>query len=151
MEDALELELEALTATYADDVTIETNQIDGKCPVIVTFQLAPRAVESHDAYVASVMRVRVPHGYPDVSPWIELLDTKGIGDQRLALLSEALRAEASALQGELALGALCEHALDWMTEENRPEGMVTTDATQISTALCQLSWYCWSASRATRT
>ncbi|GLC35513.1 hypothetical protein PLESTB_000199400 [Pleodorina starrii] len=123
MEGALEIELEALTATFADDVTIEGPSSDKEYPTTIMFRLAPRDADSHDAFVAATLRLHLPSSYPEASPHIELLDTKGIGDQRLEMLHQRLCEEASTLAGEMALGALCEHALDWITEQNRPEGL----------------------------
>ncbi|GLI61833.1 hypothetical protein VaNZ11_004339 [Volvox africanus] len=90
---------------------------------MISLNLTPRGVDMHDAYVTGVLRLQVPLGYPDVSPHVELLDTKGISDDRLALLRKQLCGVASMLAGEMALGAICEHALDWITEHNRPEGL----------------------------
>lgn len=122
MEDDLAVELEALAATYGDEVTIVKPGDDEKYLCIINFHMAPRGVEFYNAYVTGVMRLMIPRGYPDVSPCIELLDTKGLGDQRLAVLNQRLCSEADMLMGDMALGALCEHALDLMTEQNRPEG-----------------------------
>ncbi|GFR47381.1 hypothetical protein Agub_g9094, partial [Astrephomene gubernaculifera] len=122
MEEVLQIELEALTATYADDVVIKENCSDDGYVVIIDLRLAPRVSEQHEAFLSGRLRLGVLPGYPETSPSIDVLDTKGIGDQRLANLRERLQGEASALAGEMALGALCEAALDWATEENHPEG-----------------------------
>ncbi|GIL64520.1 hypothetical protein Vafri_18417 [Volvox africanus] len=135
MEGTLEIELEALTATYANEVTISEPDKDDCCLAMISLHLAPRGVDMHDAYVTGVLRLQVPLGYPDVSPNVELLDTKGISDERLALLRKQLCGAASMLAGEMALGAICEHALDWMTEHNRPEGTRTT-APILTPGLC---------------
>ncbi|PNG93952.1 Eukaryotic translation initiation factor 2-alpha kinase 4, partial [Tetrabaena socialis] len=120
MGEFLPLELEALHATYTEsDLTIDESA--GDAQLVMVLRLSPRGVDAHDAFIAGALRLRVGALYPDEAPEIELLDTKGMGDQRCAQLRAHLCDQAASLVGEMALGALCEHALDWVTEHNQPE------------------------------
>ncbi|KAG2452324.1 hypothetical protein HYH02_003348 [Chlamydomonas schloesseri] len=125
-EDLLSIELEALEATFPDELVVQRGSecSDRRHVLEVLLPLAPRGCPGpHAAFVAGRLRLGVTASYPDVPPTIALLDTKGIGDSRLGRLHQVLGDEAAALAGEMALGALCEHALELITAENTPEGM----------------------------
>lgn len=109
------LEIEALEATYGEELTTDDKS--------VAMLLRPVVDHPSDAYVQCEVRLGVlGTAYPEESPSIQLHDAKGLGSCRLAALEAHLREEAACMLGELVLGHLFESAKDWLTQHNWPEG-----------------------------
>lgn len=114
----VELEVEALHATYADDLVMSRQGPRLHLSVPVT----PRDGDEHRHFVSAVLELKVGPGYPAQPPAVQVSGAKGLGDARVAALAGLVRSEAAALQGELMLGHLIETARDYATQENSPEG-----------------------------
>ena len=92
-EELLGVELEALEATFPDELIVQRGQncTDAAHVLEVLLPLAPRGCPAHHAFVTGRLRLGVTASYPDQPPTIALLDTKGIGDTRLARLHQVRR------------------------------------------------------------
>ena len=113
--DDVSIELEALHATYSDEVVLNESQQQ------VSMQLVPIHEDSQPQYVQCQLLLTLSQQYPNEPPSIELLDVKGFTG-RQDQLQQQLVGEASELAGELLLGLLFESAKAWLTEHNCPEG-----------------------------
>jgi hypothetical protein len=111
------LELEALQATYGDDLLL--NEPEG----VVSMLLQPSSLQEQ-TYVQLQLQLTLPSSYPEAAaPGICLQDAKGLGSCRLAGLQQLLQQEADGMLGEMMLGQLFERCRDWLNDNNWPEGM----------------------------
>lgn len=113
----VENELEALLYTYASDQVSFTRSNDGACSV--SLALVPRQEQQ---FVTATLNLAIKPGYPVASPDVDVRDAKGLDDAHLQQLLHLLQAEDAQLSGELRLGHLCEVAISYMDDNNRPEG-----------------------------
>jgi hypothetical protein len=110
------LELEALQATYGDDLLINEREC------VVSMLLQPSSPQEQ-AYVQFQLQLTLPSSYPEAAaPSIALQDAKGLGSSRLAGLQQLLQQEAAGMLGEMMLGQLFESGRDWLNDNNWPEG-----------------------------
>jgi hypothetical protein len=113
------VEIEALQATYADNLVIDEEQQQ------VSMCIQPQQ-EQQQNYVQCQLLLTTPPDYPsEQPPAIQLQDVKGFVN-RQDQLQQLLVAEAVELTGELLLGHLFEAAKAWLTEQDQPEGMWET-------------------------
>jgi hypothetical protein len=117
-DDAVATELEALRATYTVHELQEEPGISGR-PTL-RFLAAPR--DTHQRFVTCQLRMKLPAAYPEQQVELSLEDPRGLGEERQRRVTAALQQLAASLAGELAVGTLCEEALDLVTQENHPEG-----------------------------
>jgi hypothetical protein len=110
------LELEALQATYGDDLFLND------ATSTVSMLLQPSEPQEQ-AYIQCLLQLTVPSSYPEAAaPGVDLQDAKGLGSSRLAALLALLQQEADGMLGEMMLGQLFECGRDWLNDNNRPEG-----------------------------
>lgn len=100
-----EEELEAALAVYGSDCTILK-----RSPPHLVLRLQPRT-----AYDISLQ-------YPRKPPALEIKDTKGLDEMKVANLASGLEDLANELIFNPMLVAICEAALDRLTEMNQPDG-----------------------------
>lgn len=60
--------------------------------------------------------------YPEELPCVQLLEAKGLGDDRQHALLQTLHAETHGMAGHPVLGLLAETARAFLTDNNHPEG-----------------------------
>jgi hypothetical protein len=129
MERDLELlasELEALSFTYGHlDISIQPATLPSTTHDI-SLVLKPRGIEhEYEACVSCTLALRVPVGYPAVSPKIEILQARGMDEGAMGELCAEVQACCNELSGELVLGQAIEVALDYVTSINHPVGPCT--------------------------
>ncbi|MCO5602227.1 hypothetical protein L7F22_056355 [Adiantum nelumboides] len=73
-------------------------------------------------YVEAVLEFKASTQYPSVPPRLELKGTKGLEDGKIVRLLSELRELAEELTSMPMLVAICEKALDGLTEMNQPDG-----------------------------
>lgn len=112
------VEIEALQATYGDDL-----HLDEPLQQISMTVLPQQDLSKQQHYVQCQLLLTLPPEYPsDQPPSIQLQEVKGFAN-RQQQLQEQLAADAVELTGELLLGHLFEAAKVWLTEQDWPEGM----------------------------
>lgn len=110
------VELEALQATYGDDLFLDETQ------GVVSMLLQPSSAQEQ-AYVQCQLQLTLHSSYPEAAaPGICLQEAKGLGSSRLAGLQQLLQQEAGSMIGEMMLGQLFESCRDWLNDHNWPEG-----------------------------
>lgn len=123
MNEELAEELEALKYTYLDELLIDDRPQVGEGDVSFTLVVSPTAaMDRAKRFVEATVRVLVGRGYPEVAPVVEVVGSKGLGEERVKAYKERLQVEAKALEGELMLGQICVLAFEMLTELNTPEG-----------------------------
>lgn len=115
----LGIELEALEATYGDELSIQQNQQH----LQISIQLQPQDAEQcrHFVQCSLLLSCHVDDYPASQPPSIQLQDVKGFAARQEQLL-QTLSADAAELAGELLLGHLIEAATSWLTDHNCPEG-----------------------------
>lgn len=108
-------EIEALQATYGDDVVIDQAQQQ------ISMLLTPLEDSAQQQYVRCQLVASLGCDYPSEPPAVQLADVKGFSNRQDQLLQQ-LNAEAAELAGELVLCHLFESAKSWLTAHNCPEG-----------------------------
>ena len=110
-------ELEALEAVFEDAVCVQGDT--------VTLTASARtAGREEKQFVAAVVVFRVPEAYPETSPDIQLRNVVGLDDRRQAEMLSYLVGLRQDLVGDCMLGPLCEAALEWLSDNNWPDGAV---------------------------
>ncbi|KAI5077188.1 hypothetical protein GOP47_0007012 [Adiantum capillus-veneris] len=104
-EEETEEEVEAAIAVYGADCTVIR-----RSPPYLVVRLQPRTAND------------ISQQYPSVPPMLELKDTKGLEDGKVSRLLSELRELADELTSNPMLVAICEKALDRLTEMNQPDG-----------------------------
>eukprot|EP00250_Pteridium_aquilinum_P012255 c20602_g1_i1 orf=188-1345(+) len=117
-EEETEAELEAAIAVYGSDCNIIH-----RSPPHLSVRLQPRtAYDISQQYVEAVLVIKASAQYPRKPPVLELKDTKGLEEGKVALLVSELDDLANELICNPMLVAICEAALDRLTEMNQPDG-----------------------------
>ena len=119
----LEMELEALEAVYDSAVRAEFLGAPSHAHE-VHLQATPYTAADQPGrqLVSARIAMECPAEYPDRKPDIRLLDPIGLGEGRRLELLAHLEEIATEMEGELMLTALCDSALQWLTDNNWPEG-----------------------------
>jgi E3 ubiquitin-protein ligase RNF25 len=119
-------ELEALSFTYGHlEISIQPATLLSTTHDI-SLVLKPRGIEhEYEACVSCTLVLRVPVGYPAVSPKIEILQARGMDEGAMSELRAEVQACCDELAGELVLGQAIEVALDYVTSINHPVGPCT--------------------------
>jgi hypothetical protein len=109
-EGIFEIEFEALQATYGSDVEVLDSDEHKQLCKTITVKIYPNTAEDLSMRFVEVKIVfELPLNYPEEgTASVHISNERGLGSQREAELLKCLREEASALQGELILGHLCE-------------------------------------------
>ena len=118
-------ELEALEAVFEDAVCAQGDT--------VTLTASPRtAGREEKQFVAAVVVFNVTETYPETSPGIQLRNVVGLDDRRQAEMLSHLVSLTEDLVGDSMLGALCEAALEWLSDNNWPDGAIPETVTGVS-------------------
>ncbi|KAE8038569.1 hypothetical protein FH972_011066 [Carpinus fangiana] len=114
----IEAEVEAVQAVYGDDCVV----IDSYPPHLHV-HIKPRTADvTSQQFVEAVIVIRAGSQYPKEPPHINLLDSKGLDDQRQKDLITCIQDKACELSSYLMLVALCEEAVEKLTIMNHPDG-----------------------------
>ncbi|GAX77937.1 hypothetical protein CEUSTIGMA_g5379.t1 [Chlamydomonas eustigma] len=122
MNELLEIEVEALKATYGYDVEVMDFEEHKQLCKIISVKIYPHTADDLSLrYVEVKLTFELPLGYPEEeTASVQISQERGLGFQREAQLLQSLREEAATLLGDLVLGHLCEVAKDYLTKENYP-------------------------------
>ncbi|XP_020586205.1 E3 ubiquitin-protein ligase RNF25 isoform X2 [Phalaenopsis equestris] len=117
-EDDVRLELEAVQAVYGDD-----SHLICDFPPHLTVHIKPRtADDSSQQFVEATIGIKANTKYPEEPPHIYITYMKGMDDSRQAHWITSIRKRAEELASFPMLVALCEEAVDLLTNMNHPEG-----------------------------
>ncbi|PON58808.1 Cdk-activating kinase assembly factor [Parasponia andersonii] len=117
-EEEVAAEVEALQAVYGDDCLVLDSY-----PPHLHLHIMPRTADvTSEQFVEAVIAIRASSQYPKEPPQIELIDSKGLDDERKKLLMTCIRDKAVELSSCLMLVALCEEAVDKLSQMNHPDG-----------------------------
>ncbi|KAI8024637.1 E3 ubiquitin-protein ligase RNF25 [Camellia lanceoleosa] len=117
-EDEVLIEVEAVQAVYGDDcVVLETY------PPHLHVHIKPRTADvSSQQFVEAVLTIRAGPQYPNEPPNINIIESKGLDEQRQKHLITGIRDKACELSSCLMLVALCEEAVERLSSMNHPDG-----------------------------
>ncbi|KAK9273774.1 hypothetical protein L1049_018584 [Liquidambar formosana] len=116
-EEVLE-EVEAVQAVYEEDCTV----LD-KFPPNIHVHIKPRTADvSSQQFVEAVLAIKASPQYPVEPPHIDLIESKGLDDQRQQHLITTIRDKACELSSCLMLVTLCEEAVERLSIMNHPDG-----------------------------
>ncbi|WJX91607.1 RING-type E3 ubiquitin transferase [Trifolium repens] len=111
-------EVEAMKAVYETDCLILRS-----IPPHFHLSLKPRTADvSYDQFVEIVLEVRATPQYPKEPPFVALVDSKGLDQQRQKHLLNHIESKANELSPGLMLVALCEEAAEKLSAMNHPDG-----------------------------
>ncbi|XP_077244968.1 RWD domain-containing protein isoform X2 [Tasmannia lanceolata] len=111
-------EVEAVQAVYDSDC-----QVIQEFPPHLNVHIKPRtADDSSRQFVEAVLGIRAGFQYPTEPPQIEILDSKGLDEKRQAHLVTSVEGKAQELSSCLMLVALCEEAVEALSNMNHPDG-----------------------------
>ncbi|XP_030494380.1 uncharacterized protein LOC115710175 [Cannabis sativa] len=117
-EEEIAAELEAVQAVYADDCVVFDS-----FPPHLHLHIKPRTADiTSEQFVEAVIGIRAGSQYPKELPQIDLLDSKGLDEERKKHLLTCIRAKATELSSCLMLVALCEEAVEKLSLMNHPDG-----------------------------
>ncbi|KAL3516848.1 hypothetical protein ACH5RR_023750 [Cinchona calisaya] len=114
----LAAELEAVEAVYGEDCSVLEYY-----PPHLHIHIIPRTADiSSQQFVEAVIGIQASSKYPDESPVVSIVDSKGLDDRRQNLLIASIRDKADELSSCLMLVALCEEAVEKLSSMNHPDG-----------------------------
>ncbi|OWF56798.1 uncharacterized protein LOC110452394 [Mizuhopecten yessoensis] len=112
-------ELEVLESIYIDELEVDNN--DNGHPSSITVQLHPSTGEDvHKKFVCMTLTLNVPVGYPNELPEILIRNPRGVGEEELESLHEAINELAEERRGGHMLYDIIELAKESLTEGNVP-------------------------------
>ncbi|KAJ8977881.1 hypothetical protein NQ317_016151 [Molorchus minor] len=119
LNERLQEELEALEAILMDDISITHN--DTGYPELVKTTIFPStANEVEKQYVCVTLEVRLPEGYPDCEPFIQLRNPRGLDDSTINNLYKSTKAKCTEFLGQPVIFELIELIRENLTESNLP-------------------------------
>ncbi|KAG6489758.1 uncharacterized protein LOC122005937 isoform X1 [Zingiber officinale] len=117
-EDDVRLEVEAVLAVYGGDC-----RVIREFPPHLAVHIRPRtADDSSQQFVEVILGIKSTTQYPSVPPHIYIIDEKGLDESRQAYLITGVQNKAIELRSCSMLVALCEEAVDLLSNMNHPEG-----------------------------
>ncbi|KAF8380589.1 hypothetical protein HHK36_028077 [Tetracentron sinense] len=117
-EEEVLMEVEALQAVYGDDCLVIE-----KFPPNFHLHINPRtADDSSQQFVEAVIGVRACPQYPEEPPHLEIIGSKGLDGHRKKHLITRIQEKAHELSSCLMLVALCEEAVETLSNMNHPDG-----------------------------
>ncbi|XP_065859135.1 uncharacterized protein [Euphorbia lathyris] len=117
-EEEVLVEVEAVQAVYGDDCVV----LDS-FPPHLQVHIKPRTADiSSEQFVEAVIAIRSCSKYPEKPPHIEVIDSKGLDQQRQKHLIASIQDKACELSSCLMLIALCEEAVEKLSVMNHPDG-----------------------------
>ncbi|KAJ8919745.1 hypothetical protein NQ315_006274 [Exocentrus adspersus] len=112
-------ELEALEAILMDDISIIYNE--NGCPELVKSTIFPSTANEVDKqYVCVTLEAKLPDGYPDCEPIVQLRNPRGLDDSTINNLYEAIKEKCSEFLGQPVIFELIEIIRESLTESNLP-------------------------------
>ncbi|KAL5985325.1 hypothetical protein ACLOJK_027306 [Asimina triloba] len=103
-EEEVRLEVEAVQAVYGDDCLVVS-----EFPPHLNVRIVPRtADDSSQQFVEAVLGIRASGQYPQEPPQIDIVDSKGVDEERQEHLISCVRTKADELASCQMLVALCE-------------------------------------------
>ncbi|KAL2892555.1 E3 ubiquitin-protein ligase RNF25 [Bienertia sinuspersici] len=117
-EDEILMEVEAVEAVYGDDCIVLN-----RFPPHLHLHLKPRTADvDSQQFVEATIELRAGPQYPSDPPYVGIIGSKGLDEERQMHLSNSLHDKAQELTSCLMLVALCEDAVEILTSMNHPEG-----------------------------
>ncbi|CAJ1948065.1 unnamed protein product [Sphenostylis stenocarpa] len=117
-EEELVAEVEAVEAVYGTDCVLLSS-----FPPHFHLSLKPRTADvSSQQFVEAVLEIRATSQYPKEPPSIEIVDCKGLDEQRQKHLLNYIQSKAYELSPCLMLVALCEETVEKLSAMNHPDG-----------------------------
>ncbi|KAA8520434.1 hypothetical protein F0562_014690 [Nyssa sinensis] len=117
-EDEVIIEVEAVQAVYGDDCLV----LD-KYPPHLHVHIKPRTADvSSQQFVEAVLGIQAGPQYPREPPHIDIIESKGLDEQRQKHLITSIRDKACEISSCLMLVTLCEEAVERLSSMNHPDG-----------------------------
>ncbi|XP_057454376.1 uncharacterized protein LOC130745941 [Lotus japonicus] len=117
-EEEVVAEVEAMEAVYGTDCLLLHS-----FPPHFHLSLKPRTADvSSEQFVEVILDVRASPQYPKEPPCVDLVDCKGLDEQRQKHLLNYIQSKACELSPGLILVALCEEAVAKLSSMNHPDG-----------------------------
>lgn len=117
-EEEVRLEVEAVQAVYGDDCRVILDY-----PPHLNVRIRPRtADDSSQQFVEVILGIKSCAQYPGEPPHIYVVDTKGLDENRQTCLIASIQNKAQELSSCMMLVALCEEAVEMLSNMNHPEG-----------------------------
>ncbi|KAK7277160.1 hypothetical protein RIF29_18311 [Crotalaria pallida] len=111
-------EVEAVEAVYGADC-----HLIRPFPPHFHLSLKPRTADvSSQQFVEAVLEIRTSPQYPNELPCVDLVDCKGLDEQRRKHLLQHIQSKAHELSPCLMLVSLCEEAIEKLSDMNHPDG-----------------------------
>ncbi|KAJ4955917.1 hypothetical protein NE237_012700 [Protea cynaroides] len=117
-EEEVLFEVEAVQAVYGDDCLVIQS-----FPPHIHVQMKPRTADDHSQqFVEVILGIRAGAEYPKEPPHIDIIESKGLDAKRQAHLITSVQDKARQLSLCLMLVALCEEAVETLSNMNHPDG-----------------------------
>ncbi|GAV71089.1 RWD domain-containing protein/zf-RING_2 domain-containing protein [Cephalotus follicularis] len=117
-EEEVVIEVEAVQSVYGDDCFV----LDF-FPPHLHIHMKPRTADvSSQQFVEAVIDIRAGPQYPQEPPCIDLIESKGLDERRQKDLMNTIRDKAHKLSSSLMLVAICEEAVERLSDMNHPDG-----------------------------
>uniref|UniRef100_A0A804I1Z6 E3 ubiquitin-protein ligase RNF25 n=1 Tax=Musa acuminata subsp. malaccensis TaxID=214687 RepID=A0A804I1Z6_MUSAM len=117
-EEDVRLEVEAVQAVYGADCIVIRD-----FPPHVSVHIRPRTAEdSSQQFVEVILGIKASKQYPSTPPRVYIVEAKGLDESRQTYLITIIQSKALELSSCLMLVALCEEAVEVLSNMNHPEG-----------------------------
>ncbi|KAL5799008.1 hypothetical protein ACOSQ2_003828 [Xanthoceras sorbifolium] len=117
-EEEVMMELEAVQAVYGDDCVVLESY-----PPHIHLHIKPRTADvSSRQFVEAIIGIRASPKYPKEPPHVNLIESKGLDEQRQKHLTSSIQDKACELSSCLMLVALCEESVEKLSVMNHPDG-----------------------------
>ncbi|KAJ6851411.1 uncharacterized protein M6B38_258880 [Iris pallida] len=117
-EEEIRMEVEAVQAVYGDDCLVIQH-----FPPHLSVHIKPRtADDSSQQFVEVTLGIKSSVEYPRTPPYVYILEMKGLDDNRQTHLIASINNKAQELTSCPMLVALCEEAVEILSNMNHPEG-----------------------------
>lgn len=112
------VEIEAALAVYGGDCHVTSH-----FPPHLHVHIKPRtADDSSQQFVQIILAIRADDEYPKEPPLVDIIEAKGLDDKRQEHLVTSLRDKAQELASGPMIVALCEEAVEILSNMNHPDG-----------------------------
>ncbi|KAK9083377.1 hypothetical protein Scep_029848 [Stephania cephalantha] len=118
LDEEVDIELEAVQAVYGDDC-----RVIRRFPPHLHVHIKPRTADDlSQQFVEAWLELCANSQYPEEPPDIGILEFKGLDEERRRNLIACIKEKACELSSYLMLVALCEEAVELLTNMNHPDG-----------------------------
>ncbi|ERN00251.1 E3 ubiquitin-protein ligase RNF25 isoform X1 [Amborella trichopoda] len=118
MEGELRAEIEAVQSVYGPDCLMVQ-----ELPTCITVHIRPRTADDlSQQFVEAILCIRVSGQYPYEPPTIDVIDSKGLDENRRAHLIATVQEQANELASYPMLVMVCEEAVETLSNMNHPDG-----------------------------